>query len=507
MEVCMQCHLETTSAQLPPFVHPFGRGVYSFRPGEELANYVLHFDHAPGAGHDDKFVIVNAAYRLRRSLCFQESGGAMTCVTCHDPHDIPRGEAAARHYEEVCRSCHASALDTQIASQKHTSSSDCLTCHMPKRRTDDVIHAVMTDHYIQRFKPERDLQAPLKEESFYNRPYRGEVKLYYPSNVATREKDLYLAVAQVEDKSNLEAGIANLERAIRTHQPSEPEFYHHLGEAYFEAGRFAEAIPMYGEALRRQPDFWTALHRQGLALARSGQLSRGVTVLERAAQNDPEPGAILNDSALLHWEAGRVDVAVKTLREAIKPDPERSEVHSNLGALLLEKGMFGEAEMALREAVRLEPDLPAAHHNLATVLVARGDWAEAEFHLERAIENNPADVQIYMDYAAILAQRGLYGRARSYLDEALKLDPGRPDAHSLMGEILASDGKIEEAVGYFEKALELSPVHFRTHYSFGAVLALSGNLEQAVIHLRKASESRDPAIRQAALDLLRELNP
>ena len=120
MEVCMQCHLETTSAPLPPFIHRFGRGVFSFRPGEELSDYVLHFDHAPGAGHDDKFVIVNAAYRLRRSLCFQKSGGAMTCVTCHDPHDIPRGEEAARHYAEVCRSCHASTLDEQIASRENT---------------------------------------------------------------------------------------------------------------------------------------------------------------------------------------------------------------------------------------------------------------------------------------------------------------------------------------------------------------------------------------------------
>ena len=506
MEVCMQCHLETTSARLPPFIHRYGRGVFSFRPGEELANYVLHFDHAPGAGHDDKFVIVNAAYRLRQSLCFQKSGGGMTCVTCHDPHDIPRGEEAARHYAEVCRSCHASALDEQIASGEHTASSDCLTCHMPKRRTDDVIHAVMTDHYIQRFKPERDLLAPLEEEAFYQRRYRGEVKLYYPSRIAAREKDLYLAVAQVEDKSNLEAGLANLERAIETHQPAEPEFYHHLGEAYFETGQFAKAIPMYEEALRRQPDFWTALHRQGLALARSGQLSRAVTVLERASRNDPEPGAILNDLALLHREAGRVDEAVKTLRDAIKPDPERSEAHSNLGALLLETGLFGEAETALREAVRLEPDLPAAHHNLATVLVARGDWAEAEFHLKRAIENNPSDVQIYLDYAAILAQRGLYERARTYLDKALELDPRRPDTHSLMGEILASDGKIEAAVTHFEKALELNPAHHRTHYSYGAVLALSGDVQQAVTHLRKATESRDPAIRQSALALLKELN-
>jgi hypothetical protein len=41
---------------------------------------------------------VNQAYRLRQSACFLESGGAMTCTTCHDPHSVPRGEEATRHY-------------------------------------------------------------------------------------------------------------------------------------------------------------------------------------------------------------------------------------------------------------------------------------------------------------------------------------------------------------------------------------------------------------------------
>ena len=115
-------------------------------------------------------------------------------------------------------------------------------------------------------------------------------------------------------------------------------------------------------------------------------------------------------------------------------------------------------------------------------------------------------MQIYLDYGAILAQRGLYERAQTYLDKALEMDPRRPDTHSLMGEILASDGRIEDAFTHFERALELNPVHHRTHYSYGAVLALSGDLQQAMVHLRKASEIQDPAIRQSALDLLRELN-
>ncbi|MDQ6700464.1 MAG: hypothetical protein M3Z36_09800 [Acidobacteriota bacterium] len=37
MDVCMQCHLETTSAELPGTVRRFERDPFSFRPGEPLA--------------------------------------------------------------------------------------------------------------------------------------------------------------------------------------------------------------------------------------------------------------------------------------------------------------------------------------------------------------------------------------------------------------------------------------------------------------------------------------
>jgi hypothetical protein len=73
MEVCMQCHLEATSSPLPAALMRFGRSVFSYRPGEALGDFLLYFDHAPGGGYDDKFEIVSAAYRFRKSACFQRS--------------------------------------------------------------------------------------------------------------------------------------------------------------------------------------------------------------------------------------------------------------------------------------------------------------------------------------------------------------------------------------------------------------------------------------------------
>ena len=56
----------------------------------------------------------------------------------------------------MCLGCHRASLDKRVALDKlvglsrHTASADCIGCHMPKRRTDDAVHVVMTDHWIQR---------------------------------------------------------------------------------------------------------------------------------------------------------------------------------------------------------------------------------------------------------------------------------------------------------------------------------------------------------------------
>ena len=92
------------------------------------------------------------------------------------------------------------------------SRSDCVSCHMPKRRTEDVVHVVMTDHQIQRRIPARDLLAPLREKTDEEQIYRGEVTLYYPkTGLEGALRQVYLGMAQVKEKEKLERGLGNVE--------------------------------------------------------------------------------------------------------------------------------------------------------------------------------------------------------------------------------------------------------------------------------------------------------
>jgi predicted CXXCH cytochrome family protein len=434
IEVCMQCHLETTSFRLPNSIVRFDRGPFSYQPGEPLADFMLHFDQAPGSGDDDKFEIAGAAYRLRRSACFLESKGALGCTTCHNPHDIPRGEEARAHYTAVCRQCHDTAFNQLIASGKHTRSGDCIGCHMPKRRTDDVVHVVMTDHYIQRRKPARDLLAPKAERRETDESaYHGPVVLYYPLSMPQGpDRDLYLAVAQVSQKTNLNQGIQQLTAAIEKYRPGRTEFYLHLADAWKDSGKIDKALPLYEEAVRRDPKSLIALQRLGFGLRTAGQPAQAAEVLSRVLAADSRDATSWHQLGLVYLDQGSRSEALSAFQKAIELDPDLSEAHNSLGGVWLESGEPMRAEPALREAIGIRPDYAEAHSNLANVLASTNRFEEARYHFEAAFRFKPDFAAARFNYGVALARMKRFDEAQRQIEMALKFNPNFREAREAL---------------------------------------------------------------------------
>jgi predicted CXXCH cytochrome family protein len=434
IEVCMQCHLETTSFRLPNSIVRFNRDPFSYRPGEPLADFILHFDHAPGSGHDDKFEIAGAAYRLRRSACFLKSEGKLGCTTCHNPHDIPRGAEAAERYTAVCRQCHGAAFDQLTASGRHTNSGDCLGCHMPKRRTEDAVHVVMTDHYIQRRRPPGDLRAPIAErlETDEN-GYRGPVVLYYPPSMTSGpDRDLYSAVAQVSQKSNLNQGVQDLTAAIDAHRPDRMEFYLQLADAWKDSGKVDLALPLYEETVRREPRSLIALQRLGFALRSAGQPAHAAEILRQALAVDPRDAASWHQLGLVYLEQRSPSEALSSFQKAVDLDPDLFEAYNSLGGIWLESGKLMQAEPAFRQAINIRPDYAEAHSNLANVLASTNRFDEARYHFEAAFRFKPNFAAARFNYGVALAKMNRLDDAQRQIEMALKLDPNFSQAREAL---------------------------------------------------------------------------
>jgi Tfp pilus assembly protein PilF len=495
MDVCQQCHLETTSLRLPHSIRNYTRAPFSYRPGEPLTEYELFFDHQPGTGFDDHFEVAQQAYRLKKSACFLKS--QMTCITCHDPHVALRGDEATKHYIAVCRSCHTAVH----ASMAPVAGSNCLTCHMWKRRTEDAVHVVMTDHYIQRSKPKKDFLAPLQEIA---PEYHNEVVPYSPKSVAqVSDGELYLATAQVDQQSNLEAGTPRLKQAIEKYKPENPEFYFDLATAYAKSGNNDAAIRWYQEALRHRPDDAASLRELAATLASVGNLAQAATVGENAAATQPVDTTVLINLGSVYLQQGRIEDSKRLLNQALAIDPTLPDANVFLGLAAMSERDVPAAESFFRSAINLQPDFAEAHNDLASILGSRGAYLEAAYHLKKAVEANPKDAQLHRNYGMFLDLTGAPDKAITELNEAVRLNPTSAPLHVDLGKLLAKRGDASQAEQEYRKALAQNDNYGEAHLRLAGLLALRGHFDEARQHYQKAAEDPNPRIRQAALNALR----
>ncbi len=380
LEVCMQCHLETPFRS-PKSIRHFGRKFYSYRPGEPLGDYAAFFDYAQGTGHEDDFEIVSAAYRLRKSACFLASEGALTCTTCHDPHKSLAADQLVRHYREACTGCHSG--------DSHFEQPDCTTCHMPARRTTDVVRVAMTDHLIQKRKPDRNLLAPIDEKSDGGQDFDAAAALYFSQEMSLELQDVYLGIAEVKESANREAGVKRLQKALQVADVRAPEPWFELAEALVKLGRLPEAQRSFEKVLEFDPLFVQAHNNLGNALAEMDRPAEALNHLKKVIELDAEfeaPSADgYNNLGLVYIDLQKHDEAEGAFRDAIQANPLFADAHLNLGTLFFQKGRYAEAAAEFERTLAIDPGVLMARNNLGLTLAALGRPAEAVEYLQQVV--------------------------------------------------------------------------------------------------------------------------
>jgi predicted CXXCH cytochrome family protein len=522
-EVCMQCHLETTSGTLPHSIRRFDRAPFSYIPGQPLGDFHIAFDRAGGMG--DRFEIAHAAYRMRQSQCFLRSGGQsagkLRCTTCHDPHSIPRGDAATAHYNSICTQCHSAQFQTKVAAGNHTKAPDCISCHMPKRRTDDAVHVAMTDHRILARQP-AGLMAEKAER--IEPEYRGEVVPYYPPAAASTpaasnpaasnpaasnpaDALLYLALAQVLEQSNLKSGLAQLENALGKYRPKQPEFYAGFADALTAQIGPAAALPWYREAASHAPGSAGFLRRLGSAEMQSGQPEQAEATLRRAVAMAPQDAGAWGMLGQVLWQQKRTAASQSAFERALKIDPELPELHGSFGTLLLSTGAADRAEQEFREAVRVQPGNATLRANLASLLASRGQIPEARYEFRQSIRLNGNLAEARLNYARLLASLDETAEAERQAQAAVEANGKLAGAHQLLGALKSMRGDLNTAVHELQTAVELQPDLWRAQFQLGETLARQGDLAAARLHLNLAVQGADPEASASAAEALRRLRP
>ncbi len=99
----------------------------SFQPGDALDKYLQLPEMDTDLAVD---VHGNQVELLKKSRCFRSSN--MTCITCHNVHQVERDAAS---FSKYCLNCHKAQQCGEFATMGAQIANNCVDCHMPLKKS------------------------------------------------------------------------------------------------------------------------------------------------------------------------------------------------------------------------------------------------------------------------------------------------------------------------------------------------------------------------------------
>ena len=451
LDVCQQCHLSGAVTVLRD-----GEDAFSYRPGTPLSAHRAIFTTADE--EPETIDVISHVDRMKASACFANSP-AMTCTTCHNPHEGFREKGPA-YFNETCQSCHAAgplqaAMPTPALAASHTVQSNCFSCHMPKVEAEDAPHASFTDHLVRVVSRELE-PAPLPEDGAPLTPYF--------------ERD-----RQPGDEARVYAGMA----------------YVVYGRQQGDEAEVARGAALLDQALARQPEHGEAQFLLGFARMQQGDFASAIAPLERSVEIGGDVPERLNALAQAYEATGAPASKVEeAYRRALDVQPAAASVRVNYGRFLEAQGRAPEALQAYAAAARERPALVAAQYNLGTARLRQGDLDAGRQALEEAIRLNPDHADALTNLGILAAQRGDLATAGPLLKRAAVAEPDNGNAGANYGAFLLEQGRPEEAVAALRRTVAARPDHADAQANLAAALLRLDRFDEARRHAQEAVRLR-----------------
>lgn len=317
--ICMNCHQGGDTRVLQP-----GKDYADFRPGTPLDRTVAIFAVPLTPASPPAEPLLEHYSLMILSKCYRASGGRMSCLTCHNPHQQPR---SAAYYRQRCLTCHTEkSCPLPLATRNQsTPPDDCVGCHMPRQRLTLISHSVLTNHRIVVREDE-----PYPDIAFHQTT--PELPDLVHVNAVPGERDTVPALTLFRAYSELQgshpqyrAPYLTLLDQLAQARPEDALVLSALAWKSVSTGtpEGREAAVRYlSQAIDLGSVTTTDFESLGDLLARSEHTADAIAVVERGIKLDPYDERLYKTLAFVNISAHRYPEALAAMKKALELFPE-----------------------------------------------------------------------------------------------------------------------------------------------------------------------------------------
>jgi protein O-GlcNAc transferase len=250
--------------------------------------------------------------------------------------------------------------------------------------------------------------------------------------------------------------------------------------ALHQAGRLAEAEPLYGQILEVAPDHADCRHLLGVLHLQRGDYAVAIAYFDAAIAIDPRNPFAHSNRAVALVEVGRFDEALASSDRSLALKPDHAEALNNRGNALKALGRIGEALASYDRAIALKPDLADAFTNRAVALLGLKRLDAALASAERAVALNPNHAEAFNNRGNVRKELGQRDEALADYDTALALSPKNARAFVNRAVVLMQLRRFDEALASCDQAIALKPDLGEAFNNRGNALDACGRLDDAL---------------------------
>lgn len=247
------------------------------------------------------------------------------------------------------------------------------------------------------------------------------------------------------------------------------------GQACQRAGRAAEALAHYLQAVALDPACGPAHYNLGILHHEAGRFEEAAAAFARAAQAGPHVAAALNNQGVALQALGRAAEALASYAAAADSDPRHAPAHANAGRLLFAAGRWEEAGACFRRAADADPRSADHRHHLGLCLHKLGDLDGAERCYAEALALEPAHRAAHIDMGNVWLDRGDCGAMAAWYRRALALAASTSSDYVNVGRMFLDAGRDDEALACYAEALARNAEDAEAHFGRAQVLLAQGN--------------------------------
>lgn len=310
--------------------------------------------------------------------------------------------------------------------------------------------------------------------------------------------DLFDSGVDYLKNKDYSAALDKFTQAIDDRNPRLNKVFNLIGTAYFEQGRYEEAITNHKKSIEVKEDNAKAHYNLGVDYFHVADYDSAIRSFNRAIEIAPKDVDSYNFLGSTYYYKRDYVEAIKFYEKVTQIDPKPFHAFRNWGLALRELHQAEEAVLKFKKAISIKDDFMLAYFDLGYSLEILGYYDESLENYKKVIESSDTPVQkafaqhnignIYWKIGDVPLCRAEYQKACVLYQQLIDEGSQNVECYIYYGSILKDVfGDLERSEQVFTLALEIDPNNVKILIGLGNLYEAKDNDWMSLTKFRQAA--------------------